>query len=174
MDEIKQKGILLSYLLRHDKAAFKNGNIDDKGWRNVSELIGLGITQSELDEIVETNNKKRFEYNSDKTKIRARQGHSIPVDVDLKESTPPDVLYHGTATRFIDSIKEKGLIRGTRLYVHLSKDEDTAINVGSRHGDPYVITVDCKSMVKDGFKFYLSNNDVWLTECVPVEYLSFD
>ena len=174
MDEIKQKGILLSYLLRHDKAAFKNGNIDDKGWRNVSELIGLGITQSELDEIVESNNKKRFEYNSDKTKIRARQGHSIPVDVGLKESTPPDVLYHGTATRFIDSIKEKGLIRGTRLYVHLSKDKDTAINVGSRHGDPYVITVDCKSMVKDGFKFYLSNNDVWLTEYVPVEYLSFD
>lgn len=172
-NNIKEKGKQLSYLLRHDKEAYDNGLIDCNGWRDVSELIGLGYTQDELDEIVETNNKKRFEYNSDKTKLRARQGHSIPVDVGLKETTPPDVLYHGTATRFIDSIKEKGLIPGSRLYVHLSADEATAVNVGSRHGKPYVIKVDCKQMVEDGFKFYLSNNGVWLTDSVPVEYLSF-
>lgn len=171
--KIKDKGKQLSYLLRHDKEAYDSGLIDRNGWRCVPELIGLGFTQDELDVIVETNNKKRFEYNSDKTKLRARQGHSIPVDVGLKETTPPDVLYHGTATRFIDSIKEKGLIPGSRLYVHLSADEGTAVNVGSRHGKPHVITVDCKQMVKDGFKFYLSNNGVWLTNNVPVEYLSF-
>ena len=173
MTNIKEKGKQLSYLLRHDKEAYDSGLIDCNGWRDVSELIGLGYTQDELDEIVDTNNKKRFEYNADKTKLRARQGHSIPVDVGLKETIPPDVLYHGTATRFIDSIKEKGLIPGSRLYVHLSADEATAVNVGSRHGKPYVITVDCKQMVKDGFKFYLSNNGVWLTNNVPVEYLSF-
>lgn len=172
-NNIKEKGKELSYLLRHDREAYDNGLIDCNGWRCVSELIGLGFTQDELDEIVETNNKKRFEYNADKSKLRARQGHSIPVDVGLKETMPPDVLYHGTATRFIDSIKEKGLISGSRLYVHLSADEGTAVNVGSRHGKPYVITVDCKQMVKDGFKFYLSNNGVWLTNNVPVEYLSF-
>jgi putative RNA 2'-phosphotransferase len=171
--KIKEKGKELSYLLRHDKDAYDDGRIDGNGWREVSELIGLGYTQDELDEIVDTNNKKRFEYNADKTKLRARQGHSIPVDVGLKETIPPDVLYHGTATRFIDSIKEKGLISGSRLYVHLSADEGTAVNVGSRHGKPYAIKVDCKQMVKDGFKFYLSNNAVWLTNNVPVEYLSF-
>lgn len=173
MGNIIEKGKELSYLLRHDREAYDNGLIDCNGWRCVSELIGLGFTQDELNEIVETNNKKRFEYNADKSKLRARQGHSIPVDVGLKETMPPDVLYHGTATRFIDSIKEKGLISGSRLYVHLSADEGTAVNVGSRHGKPYVITVDCKQMVKDGFKFYLSNNGVWLTNNVPVEYLSF-
>ena len=172
-NNIKEKGKTLSYLLRHDNEAYDSGLIDCNGWRCVSELTGLGFTQDELDEIVETNNKQRFEYNADKTRLRARQGHSIPVDVGLKETIPPDVLYHGTATRFIDSIKEKGLIPRSRLYVHLSADYGTAANVGSRHGKPYVIAVDCKRMVKDGFKFYLSNNGVWLTNNVPVEYLSF-
>ena len=167
------KGKELSWMLRHDKDAFAKGKIDNNGWRDVTEIMTFGFTQDLLDEIVLSNNKKRFEYNSDKTKIRARQGHSIPVDVELKEVTPPDILYHGTAARFVDSIKDKGIIPGTRLYVHLSTDEDTAINVGSRHGEPFVIKVNCKQMVEDGYKFYLSNNNVWLVKQIPVKYLLF-
>ena len=102
------KGKQLALMLRHDKDAFAKGKIDNNGWRDVAEIMTFGFTQELLDEIVLTNNKKRFEYNSDKTKLRARQGHSIPVDVGLKETTPPDILYHGTATRFVDSIKDKG------------------------------------------------------------------
>lgn len=167
------KGKELSWMLRHDKDAFAQGLIDNNGWRDIAEIKTHEFTQDLLDEIVVTNNKKRFEYNSDKTKIRARQGHSIPVDVELKEVTPPNILYHGTATHFIDSIKDKGIIPGTRLYVHLSIDEDTAINVGSRHGEPFVIKINCKQMVEDGYKFYLSNNNVWLTNSVPTKYLIF-
>ena len=102
--------------------------------------------------------------------IRARQGHSINVDVNLSEMTPPDVLYHGTATRFLESIYANGLNAGNRLYVHLSPDEATAINVGSRHGKPFVIKIDCHKMLADGCKFYLSNNGVWLTKQVLPKY----
>jgi putative RNA 2'-phosphotransferase len=124
-----------------------------------------------LDDIVKTNNKQRYEYNEDETLIRARQGHSIKVDVNLSESTPPDILYHGTATRFLDSILEKGIVKGNRLYVHLSKDEETATTVGARHGKPYVLKIDAKKMYEDGIKFYLSNNNVWLTDFVDAKYI---
>ena len=170
--ELINKGKHLAFLLRHDKNAFNAGLIDNNGWRSVSELIKEhGYTKQLLDEITDTNNKKRYEFNTDKSKIRARQGHSIPVDVELKEVIPPDVLYHGTATRFLDSIFKKGLVKGDRLHVHLSGDEETAVKVGSRHGSPYVLKVDAKKMCEDGYKFYLSNNDVWLTDSVPSEYL---
>ena len=170
--ELVNKGKHLAFLLRHDKNAFDAGLIDSNGWRSVSELIKeQGYTRQLLDEITDTNNKKRYEFNTDKSKIRARQGHSIPVDVELREVMPPDVLYHGTATRFLDSIFKKGLIKGNRLYVHLSGDEETAIKVGSRHGEPYVLKVNAKKMYNDGYKFYLSNNDVWLTDNVPFEYI---
>lgn len=125
----------------------------------------------ELEEIVETNNKKRYEFSDDKKKIRARQGHSIPVDVELKEATPPKVLYHGTATRFLSSIMSQGILKGTRLYVHLSDNVETAEKVGSRHGKPVVLFLDTDCMVKDGIKFYISNNDVWLTEYVDSKYI---
>lgn len=160
----------LAYLLRHDKEAFGDGRIDRHGWRMVSELIKMGYSHQILNEIVTTNDKQRYEYSHDGRKIRARQGHSIPVDVELQEVTPPDVLYHGTATRFLASIYREGLVPGTRLYVHLSPDELTAIKVGQRHGTPYVIRVDCGKMVADGCKFWLSNNGVWLTKEVKPEY----
>lgn len=170
--ELINKGKHLAFLLRHDKDAFDNGLIDKNGWRNVSELVkNHGYTRQMLDEITDTNNKKRYEFNTDKSKIRARQGHSIPVDVELTEVIPPEILYHGTATRFLDSIFKKGLVKGNRLYVHLSIDEETAIKVGSRHGSPYVLRIDAKKMYDEGHKFYLSNNDVWLTDSVPAEYL---
>lgn len=168
---LTSKGKELAFLLRHDTKAFENGKIEEDGWREVDELIDRGFTKDLLDEIVSTDNKQRYEYNKDGTRIRARQGHSIPVDVGLKEVTPPDILYHGTANRFLDSIREKGLIPGSRLYVHLSSDEETAIKVGSRHGKPFVIKVDAAKMVADGHVVYQSNNGVWLTKQVPIEYL---
>lgn len=167
---IIRKGKRLAFLLRHDKEALRLGKIDEHGWRKVEELEVMGFTRELLDEIVATNNKQRFEYSDDGKKIRARQGHSINVDVELAETIPPDVLYHGTATRFLESIYAEGLAHGNRLYVHLSADEATAINVGKRHGTPFVIKIDCRQMLADGCKFYLSNNGVWLTKQVLPEY----
>ena len=162
-----KKGKELSFLLRHDK----DYEFDEHGYREVNDLVkNHNFTIELLNEIVETNDKKRYEFNSDKTKIRARQGHSINVDVELKEMTPPDILYHGTATRFLDSIYDKGIIKGSRNHVHLSKDEETAIKVGQRHGKPFVLKIDTKKMNEDGIKFYLSNNDVWLTDFVDKKY----
>ena len=172
--DIIRQGKHLAYLLRHDNDAFGDGRIDRHGWRMVSELLKLGYTRPVLDEIVATNDKQRYEYSSDGRMIRARQGHSIPVDVELQEMTPPDVLYHGTATRFLSSIYKDGLLPGTRLYVHLSPDEQTAIKVGSRHGKPFVLRIDCKKMLADGCKFYLSNNGVWLTDEVKPTYFIND
>lgn len=167
-DTIITKGKRLSFLLRHDKEY----NFDKHGWREVSDLIkNHHYTIDELNEIVETNDKKRYEFSEDKKKIRARQGHSIEVDVELKETTPPDVLYHGTATRFLVSIYTKGIIKGTRQHVHLSETEEIAKNVGERHGNPYVLTIDAKKMYMDGCKFYLSNNGVWLTDFVDRNYI---
>ena len=126
---------------------------------------------AQLEEIVSTDNKQRYSFNEDKTLIRANQGHSIPVDVELEEVTPPDILYHGTGEKFVSSINKLGLIPKSRLYVHLSKDIDTAKNVGKRHGNPIIYSVDCKKMIADGYKFYLSVNGVWLTKEVPIKYL---
>lgn len=162
------RGKELAFLLRHDK----NYQFDRHGWRDVSDLIkNHHYTMNELQEIVDTNDKKRYEFSEDKKKIRARQGHSINVDVELKEVTPPDVLYHGTATRFLESIYKNGIIRGTRQHVHLSPTEEIATSVGKRHGTPFVLKIDTKRMVEDGLTFYLSNNDVWLTYFIDKKYI---
>lgn len=170
--ELINKGKHLAFLLRHDKEAFESGLIDKNGWRNVSELVKeQGYSRTLIEEIVSTNEKQRYEFNDDKSKIRARQGHSIPVDVGLKEIVPPDVLYHGTATKFLKSIREKGILSGTRMYVHLSEDEETAKNVGVRHGVSYVLKIDTKKMYAEHYRFFLSNNGVYLTEIVPSQYI---
>lgn len=167
-DNLVKKGKHLSFLLRHDTEY----QFDKHGYREVNDLIkNHGYTKAELIEIVETNDKQRYEFNNDKTKIRARQGHSINVDVELKETTPPDVLYHGTATRFLDSIMKTGINKMSRNYVQLSNDIDTATTVGSRHGTPIILKVDSRKMSDDGIKFYLSNNNVWLTEYVDTKYI---
>lgn len=124
-----------------------------------------------LEEIVRTDEKQRYSFNEDHTLIRANQGHSIPVDVELEEKTPPAVLYHGTGEKYMASIAAAGLIPKSRLYVHLSSDVETARKVGSRHGKPMIYTVDCAAMAADGYKFYLSANNVWLTKEVPAKYL---
>ena len=160
----------LSLLLRHNP---ENLDMDSNGWVSCDQLIDkLTITFSELEDVIKTNNKKRFSFNQDKSKVRANQGHSLSwVNVDMDEIKPPDILYHGTATRFVSSIKENGLIKGNRNHVHLSDDLETAKTVGSRHGEVFLFEVDAKRMYEDGYKFYLSQNGVWLIEYVPKEYL---
>ncbi len=172
--DIISKSRRLSYLLRHDQEALHDGRIDYQGWRMISEIIGLGFNNHDLEEIVETNDKKRFEYSSDRLRIRARQGHSINVDVELKEMTPPDILYHGTSTQSVESILKNGIMPSSRLYVHLSTDEATATKVGSRHGSPHVFKIDCKQMVENGNKFWISKNGVWLTKVVLPKYFIKD
>lgn len=124
-----------------------------------------------LEEIVRTDEKERYSFNEDKTLIRANQGHSIPVDVELEKVEPPEELWHGTGEKYVSSIDEIGLIRKSRLYVHLSKDKETAVKVGSRHGKPVIYTVKAREMYQDGYEFFLSKNGVWLTKEVPVKYL---
>lgn len=162
------QGKKLSYLLRHDKSY----DFDEHGWREVSDLVANhGFTMEELREIVDTNNKQRYEFSENMTRIRARQGHSIQVDVELAEVTPPDVLYHGTAKKFADSIMKQGILKGKRLYVHLSTTIEMATKVGERHGEPTVLAIDAKRMHEDGIKFFLSRNGVWLTEFVDAKYI---
>lgn len=166
--DLVSKGKQLSFLLRHDK----NYKFDEHGYRTVQDLIdNYGYSIEELDSIVETNDKKRYEYNEDKSLIRARQSHSVNVNVDLKEIVPPDILYHGTATRFYSDILKEGIKKMNRQYVHLSDNYTTAVSVGSRHGSAIVLPIDAKKMTNDGCKFYLSNNGVWLTDYVKPDYI---
>lgn len=172
---LKNTSKYLSLILRH-KPETIGISLDEHGWANVDELIaGIAKTQDcsmeILEEIVRTDEKQRYSFNEDKTLIRANQGHSIPVDVELEEALPPEVLWHGTGEKYTASIDVQGLIPKSRLYVHLSKDRDTAVKVGSRHGKPVLYIVKSGEMSRDGFPFYLSKNGVWLTKEVPVKYL---
>ena len=165
----------LSLVLRH-KPETVGISLDEHGWADVNELIeGVSKTREFnmdiLQEIVRTDSKQRYSFNPDKTLIRANQGHSIPVDVELKNTKPPKYLYHGTGEKYRESIDEKGLIPKSRHYVHLSADIETAVNVGSRHGKPIVYRVWSESMHRNGFEFFKSVNGVWLTEKVPTQYL---
>ncbi len=170
--EVKAKSKFLSYVLRHNPSKI-NAQMDSNGWVDVKDvLVGLDIDQALLDNIVESNNKQRFSYNDDKTKIRANQGHSLDVDVELVEEEPPNILYHGTSEDKIESILEKGILPMDRQYVHLSHDQSTAIEVGRRHGKAVVLEVKAKAMLEDNIKFYKSKNDVWLTRLVKSKYIS--
>jgi len=168
----------MSLILRHQPQRI-GLTLDPHGWADTDSLIeginnaGYNISLEDIKDIVATNNKQRFKFSDDHSKIRANQGHSINVDVELKESAPPDFLYHGTASRFLESIQKDGIKARSRLYVHLSADKQTAVNVGKRHGTPVVLTVSSSSMYTDGFKFYLSDNNVWLTDFVPVKYIIY-
>ncbi len=165
----------ISLILRH-KPETIGITLDEHGWANVDELIkGISktypINMEILENIVATDNKQRYSFNDDKTLIRANQGHSIPVDVELPIANPPEVLFHGTGEKYVESIDEKGLVPKSRLYVHLSSDIETAVKVGSRHGRPVVYKILSGKMLQDGHVFYKSVNGVWLTKRVPVEYL---
>ena len=165
----------ISLILRH-KPETIGITLDEHGWANVSELIA-GVSKTHpldmegLERIVAADEKQRYSFNEDKTLIRANQGHSVSVDVELEQAEPPEILYHGTATKFEEAIDKEGLISKSRLYVHLSGDEETARKVGTRHGKLVMYRVKSGEMHKDGHEFFRSVNGVWLTKAVPVEYL---
>ena len=165
----------ISLILRHRPETI-GISLDEHGWANVDELI-QGISKRQpfsmemLEEIVRTDKKQRYSFNADRTMIRANQGHSIPVDVELPTAEPPETLFHGTAERFAASIEAQGLRPKSRLYVHLSSNAETAEAVGRRHGEPVIYQVEAGKMHRDGYIFYLSANGVWMTKTVPFPYL---
>lgn len=166
----------LSKHLRHqpDKIGI---NLAAGGWVNVDELLDacannqFPITRQELDQVVATSDKKRFAFDSTRTLIRASQGHSVEVDLQLEPVVPPNLLYHGTGQKAVDSIMQTGLAKMRRHHVHLSQDIATAKTVGARHGKPVVFVVNAETMHQAGYKFYCSDNGVWLVDAVPLEYL---
>lgn len=173
---MKYTGKFLAYILRHNASA-ANIKLDENGWADVNELIagvcatGRHLDFASLENIVAKDGKQRFSFNSDRTKIRANQGHSVAVNVQMKECPPPTVLYHGTATKYLDSIRENGISKQKRNYVHLSKDTETAFKVGARHGEVAILVIDTQQMYLDGYKFLLSENGVWQTDHVPFKYV---
>ena len=165
----------MSLILRH-KPQVIGIQLDAHGWADVNALLaGISkkypINRDILEEIVQSDEKQRYSLSEDGTKIRANQGHSIQVDVELPLAEPPETLYHGTAQRFAASIEAQGLLPQNRLYVHLSPDPETAEKVGRRHGEPVIYLVAAGQMYRDGYRFYLSANGVWLTKVVPAPYL---
>ncbi|WP_299135613.1 RNA 2'-phosphotransferase [uncultured Tenacibaculum sp.] len=174
---IKRISKFLSLLLRHQPE--KIGlQLDSNGWAPVEELLqksrkhGVRFTIDELEGIVVNNDKKRFTFNDDKTKIRANQGHSLKtIDLELKPVQPPEFLYHGTVAKFMNAIHDKGLQKMSRQHVHLSTEIETAMKVGSRRGKPIILTVKSGEMQSEGYEFYLSENNVWLTDSVPSEFI---
>lgn len=167
----------LSDVLRHrpDSVGI---SLDTGGWADVSELLaalsnnGLRLTRAELDEVVQTSEKQRFAVDSTGTRIRANQGHSVPVDLQLQPVEPPPMLYHGTTERFLDAIAREGLTPQGRHHVHLSPDVETARRVGSRRGSPVVLLVDAARIAAEGTPFYRSANGIWLVDAVAPEFLS--
>lgn len=169
-------GRFISLILRHHPES-AGITLDEHGWADTDILTEKaakkfhGFTFADLERIVRENNKQRYSFNEDKTKIRANQGHSIAVNMEFTSVTPPDVLYHGTGEKSIDGILSNGIQKMSRQYVHLSADCETAVNVGKRHGKPVVLQIAANKMFNDGYRFYLSENKVWLTDFVPAKYI---
>lgn len=167
---------LLSLVLRHEPQRI-GITLDSAGWVAVDELLtavnvaGVPVTRDLLQQVVAENDKQRFRFSEDGLRVRASQGHSVEVALDLPSKTPPDLLYHGTATRFLASIHQQGLLAQSRQQVHLSADQETAVKVGQRHGKPVVLTVSSGLMHREGYHFYQADNGVWLTDHVPSLYL---
>jgi putative RNA 2'-phosphotransferase len=180
MDKRRQTKIskFLSYVLRHNPDSI-GIQLDNGGWVDVSELLqaaeqkGFPITEGELKTVVKQSDKQRFSFNEDATRIRANYGHSISIELGYNPEVPPNVLYHGTAAKNIKAISVNGLTKGNRQYVHLSPDPETAKSVGQRHGKPLILEVLSGRMHSDGYRFYHSSSNIWLTEYVPPVYLVF-
>ena len=175
----KRHSKFLSYVLRHDPAQL-DLELDRAGWVHVDDLVAAASrrddswTRDLLNRVVETNDKKRFEFSPDGTMIRARQGHSIDVDLGYETRVPPALLFHGTVKKHLESIFETGLLPMSRHHVHLSPDVATASNVGSRRGKAVILRVDAARMHEAGHEFMCTDNDVWLVEAVPAEYIEVD
>jgi len=174
--EITHLSKFLSLILRHQPEAI-GIELDQNGWTDVDILIekaninGIELDIETLKHIVETNSKKRFAFNVTFDRIRASQGHSIDVQLGYVNQKPPEILYHGTSEKFVQSILNTGLEKRNRQHVHLSTNVETAIKVGQRHGKPFVFKVSAEQMYNDKFEFFISENGVWLTDNVPVKYL---
>lgn len=168
----------LSLVLRH-KPGRIGLQLADDGWVEIDQLLrasaehGRQIDRELLLRVVRENDKQRFAVSEDGQQIRANQGHSVEVNLGLTASPPPETLYHGTVSRFLESIRQKGLVPGSRQHVHLSADKQTAERVGQRRGNPVILVVHAAQMNDRGFEFYLSQNGVWLAEHVPVEFIAF-
>lgn len=168
----------MSLVLRHQPDAY-GLRLDENGWAQIDDLLvaadraGIPLTHQRLEQIVAHNDKQRFAIRDDGTAIRARQGHSIAVDLQLAAIQPPHQLFHGTAERVVPSIRAHGLVRRSRQYVHLSTDSATALQVGRRHGTAVVLLIESGRMYHDGHHFYRTENGVWLVAAVPVTYLVF-
>ena len=173
--ELVSTSKFLSLILRHKPDTIGLA-LDDNGWVSIQDLLDAAnandhnISRDMLDEVVFTNDKQRFSYSHDGKMIRANQGHSVQINLELKSIAPPDILYHGTVERFLNSIMASGILKMKRQHVHLSATIETAINVGKRRGKPVVLSVNSGEMNRDGYQFFLSKNGVWLTESVPWKY----
>lgn len=174
--ELTRLSKMLSFVLRHQPSAI-GLVLDPSGWADTGDLIekmnghGYSLTVDLLHQVVATSDKKRFSFNEDGTRVRAAQGHSVEVDLQLQAVAPPPYLYHGTGRRAVASIQAGGLQKRKRHHVHLSADLETAVKVGRRHGAPKVFVVKSGDMHSDGYSFYLSENGVWLVDEVPPRYL---
>ena len=171
-------GKFLSLVLRH-KPETIGITLDPQGWADIDGLLagcrkkGLDLDRLKLLRIVEADEKQRFQISPDGLKVRACQGHTIAVDLEMDPAVPPEKLNHGTTERFLPSILKRGLVKGRRLQVHLSPDLDTARKVGSRSGPAFILEIRSGEMYRDGFRFYQAANGVWLTDHVPAQYLKF-
>jgi putative RNA 2'-phosphotransferase len=175
--EITRISKFLSLVLRH-KPEILGMTLDENGWTDVQTLLykinqtDMAITRDILRHVVETNAKKRFAFNETGDKIRASQGHSVEIKLDYTPQQPPGILFHGTGEKSVTSILKTGLEKKDRHHVHLSADRETALKVGQRHGKPVVLEVSAGQMAHEGHTFYVSENDVWLTDHVPVRFLA--
>ena len=173
--DLKKISKYLSFILRHQPDSI-GLELSDEGWASIEELIGktrkFKLTKELINTVVETNDKKRFLISEDGERVKANQGHSIEVNLELEPVTPPEVLLHGTAERFLESILREGLTKQRRHHVHLSETQKTALSVGARYGKPVLLKVDSEQMHRDGFEFFKTENNVWLVDYVPTKYLS--
>lgn len=168
MECVENRSRKLSYLLRHDR----NYSYETGGWRLISDLVdNHSFSVEEIEMLVCSDSKGRFELNKDKTKVRALYGHSVSVDLSLSNDTPPEFLYHGTATKYLSSVKSQGLMPKSRQYVHLTENIETAEKTGLRHGEPIILKITSRIMCSDGYIFHKLNNGVWLIKEVPVKYI---
>ncbi|MBN8214811.1 MAG: RNA 2'-phosphotransferase [Xanthomonadales bacterium] len=177
MNDLVSTSKFLSLVLRHRPEVI-GLSLDEAGWADIDTLIRLSqahkpLTRALIEQVVEENSKQRFAISDDGRRIRANQGHSIEIELGLQPLAPPRLLYHGTATRFVEAIRREGLAKRSRQHVHLSADADTATAVGARHGQPAVLIVRAGEMAAAGHALFRSENGVWLTDAVPVEFIDF-